>query len=62
LPTGSIDSTAAAHGNVSGRVRDQPAAGAPDGTPGHPPARWASRAIDKTPGATVSGANPGRKT
>ena len=34
---------------------------APDGTPGNPPGTMASRAMDKTLGTNVSGANPGRE-
>jgi uncharacterized protein (TIGR02271 family) len=45
--------------NISGA---NPAADAPDGTPGNPPGTKASRAVDKTLGTNISGANPGRKT
>lgn len=45
--------------NVSGT---NPAAAAPDGTPGNPPGTMASRAVDKTLGTNVSGANPARKS
>ena len=38
-----------------------PAADAPDGTPGNPPGTMASRAVDKTLGTNTSGANPNRK-
>ena len=44
--------------NASGT---NPAANAPDGTPGNPPGTMASRAVDKTLGTNISGANPGRK-
>ena len=39
-----------------------PAAHAPDGTPGNPPGTMASRAVDKTLGTNISGANPSNKT
>jgi len=32
----------------------------PDGAPGNPPGTMASRAVDKTLGTNVSGANPGK--
>ena len=40
--------------NVSGA---NPAANAPDGTPGNPKGTMASRAVDKTLGTNISGAN-----
>jgi uncharacterized protein (TIGR02271 family) len=45
--------------NVSGT---NPAAHAPDGTPGNPPGTMASRAVDKALGTNISGANPSNKT
>ena len=45
--------------NVSGA---NPAADAPDGTPGNPPGTMASRAMDKALDTNISGANPGRKS
>ena len=53
---GAVDRTL--NTNVSGT---NPAADAPDGTPGNPPGTMASRAVDKTLGTNISGANPGRK-
>jgi len=44
--------------NVSGA---NPAANAPDGTPGNPKGTMASRAVDKTLGTNISGANPDHK-
>ena len=45
--------------NVSGA---NPAADAPDGTPGNPSGTMASRAVDKALDTNISGANPGRKS
>ncbi len=51
---GTVDRTLGT--NVSG---NNPAANAPDGTPGNPSGTMASRAVDKTLGTNTSGANPG---
>ncbi len=53
---GKVDRTV--NTNTSGT---NPAADAPDGTPGNPSGTMASRAVDKTLGTNISGANPGRK-
>jgi len=50
---GAVDRTL--NTNASGT---NPAANAPDGTPGNPPGTMASRAVDKTLGTNISGANP----
>ncbi len=39
-----------------------PAANAPDGTPGNPPGTAAGRAVDKTVGTNTTGANPNRSS
>ena len=54
---GTVDRTLGT--NMSG---NNPAASAPDGTPGNPKGTMASRAVDKTLGTDISGANPGNKT
>ena len=54
---GAVDRTLGT--NVSGT---NPAADAPDGTPGNPKGTMASRAVDKTLGTNISGANPGNKS
>ena len=56
--TGAVGSVDRALGtDMSGT---NPAANAPDGTPGNPKGTMASRAVDKTLGTNISGANPGK--